>query len=237
MTTQQIPSQTLPDANDVLMGGGGAPTAKFTQPGDTIGGRIVTPPKSYQEREFDRNNPGKGAPKFYPSGDPIMSITVDVRTNLRDHNIDGDDGVRRIYVEGKRLKAAVRQAVIDAGSQKLEVGGELHVTFTGLGQAETAGISAPKEYTARYVPAAQAAVMGSQPPAQQPVQQVDSFQTPGPAPAWADQPQQTQQAAQQTPATSQPAAAAAQTGPSPEQIAAVRAAGLDPATVFPGFQG
>ena len=226
---------TTPDANDVLMGGGGAPTAKFEHPGTTIGGRIVAPPRAHQEREYDPRNPGQGKVKTFPSGDPIYGLTVDVQTQLRDASIEDDTGIRRIYVEGKRLKEAVRNAVREAGADKLESGGELHVTFTGFGQPAGAGIKPPKEYTARYVPAAQAQLMGGGQG-----QQPDQFNSPTPAPQWATSEQgavntttgELQQ--QQAPPASAPAAAS---GPTPEAIAALRAAGVDPATVYPGFTG
>jgi hypothetical protein len=149
-------SEQRPDANDVLMGGGSAPPARFTSPGDTVGGKIVAKPRAHQEREYDPRNPGGGKPKFFDSGDPIMGLTVDVQTALRDPSVENDTGVRRIWIEGKRLKDAVRDAVRATGAPGLEVGGELHITFTGLGEAANASVSPPKLYTARYVPAAQA---------------------------------------------------------------------------------
>lgn len=160
---------TQPSANDVLMGSGGAATAKFDRPGTTVGGRIVGDPRVYQEREYDPRNPGNGALKFYPkSGDPIMSVSVDVQTGARDDA--EDNGIRRIYVEGKRLKDAVRDAVRQAGAKGLEPGGELHVTYTGLGEAVN-GMNAPKLYTARYVPASSAALSTDQEPQAAPLQQ------------------------------------------------------------------
>lgn len=200
--------QNQPSANDVLMGGGGAASAKFDQAGTTIGGRILAEPRVYQEREYDRNNPGNGAPKFYPkSGDPIMSVSVDVQTSARTDS--EDDGVRRIYIEGKRLKDAVRDAVRQAGAKGLEVGGELHVTYTGDGDAEK-GMNPPKLYTARYVSAssgASGAVLGVQ-----------------------EQAPATQQVQEQ--ATPQPAAAAQSGGKSSAETAKeLIAAGLDDATV------
>lgn len=174
-----------PSANDVLMGSGGAPTAKFDQPGVTIGGLILAEPRVYQEREYDPRNPGNGAPKFYPrSGDPIMSVSVDVQTNLRDAADPEDVGVRRIYVEGKRLKDAVRDAVRAAGASGLEIGGRLDVTFTGLGVAESAGMNAPKLYTAKYVSAGNAALMAdtAEPPASVPAS-TPAVPSAGPSPA------------------------------------------------------
>lgn len=237
MTQQQY--APTPDANDVLMGGGGAPTAKFEQIGTTIGGRIVAPPRAHQEREYNPTNPGQGALKTFPSGDPIYGLTVDVQTTLRDPSNAEDDGVRRIYVEGKRLKEAVRDAVRSAGGEKLEVGGELYVSFTGLGEAASATVNPPKLYAARYIPAAQAPVMGGQPPAAPPVQQPVAQQNPyAGAPTWA-QPQPAAPVAVVQPVQPvQPVQTApAQNGPTPEQIAAVRAAGQDPALIWPGFTG
>lgn len=188
MTAQ--PNPPAPDANDVLMGGARVPTAKFDQPGHIIGGRIVAPPKAHQEREYDRTNPGMGALKVFPSGDPIYGLTIDVQTQLRDPSVEDDTGVRRIYVEGKRLKEAVRNAVQQSGAAKLEVGGTLEVAFTGFGEAAGVGVNPPKEYQARYsapsVGQADFFAQGQQ-PAQPPVQQQ------APPPGWAAQPQQPQQ--------------------------------------------
>lgn len=119
-----------PSANDVLMGGGGAPAFKFDQPGATITGRIAAISTPYQEREYDPTNPGGGAPKFYPkSGDPIMTFSLDVVTALRDPSIEDDDGTRRVYMDGKRIKDAVRAGVRAAGAPGLEVGGQLTVQY------------------------------------------------------------------------------------------------------------
>lgn len=155
MTAQPFsPTSPAPDANDVLMGGARVPTAKFDAVGVVVGGRIVAPPKAHQEREYDRNNPGQGRPKTFPSGDPIYGLTIDVQTDQRDPSIEDDTGVRRIYVEGKRMKEAVRNAVQQAGAAKLEIGGTLEVVHTGVGQAASAGVNPPKEYQARYTPPA-----------------------------------------------------------------------------------
>lgn len=151
--TAMTAPQQYDDANSILMGGGGAPTAKFEFPGTTIGGRIVGPPKAFQERDYNRvTKRSDGAPKVFPSGDPIMGITVDVQTTGL-AKVDADDtGVRRVYIQGKRLKDAVRDGIRSAGAPGLEVGGELHVTYTGDGEPAGAGVSPPKLYSVRYVP-------------------------------------------------------------------------------------
>lgn len=211
------------DANDILFGSS-APSAKFDQPGTTVGGIIASPPRAKQEQEWNQQTRrSDGPPKFFPSGDPIMTVLVDVQTNLRDPSMQSDDGIRTIYVQGKRMKDAVRDAVRQAGAARLEAGAELWVTFTHYGPAPSAGASEPKEWAVRYVPAASAAVglsqqpqQAAQQPVQQPVQQVAPPQQPA-APVAA------------------PAAAPA-AGPTPEAIAALRQAGIDPATVYPGYQ-
>jgi hypothetical protein len=133
------------DPNDILFGSG-VPAAKFEHPGDTVSGRI-TETKARQEVDFKTREP-----KTFPSGDPIMGIIVTVQTALRDPSIADDDGKRRVFVEGKRMKDALREAVLVHGyGTKLLVGGELTVTFTHLGVAEK-GLNAPKEWRVSYTP-------------------------------------------------------------------------------------
>jgi hypothetical protein len=195
-----------PSANDVLMGGGGAPSAKFEDPGTTWEGRIVSPPQSHQVRTYDPKNPGGGDPKFYPSGDPIMGITVDIATSVRDNTIEDDDGVRRVYLDGRYVKDAVRDAVRTAGASGLEVGGHLKITFTH--REDPADKRSRKFWDVTYTPAGNAALMGEQ-TAQQPT---STAQIPAPA--------------------ATPASAA---GPTAEDIATAKTlieAGLDDATVL-----
>ncbi|WP_053071745.1 hypothetical protein [Cellulomonas sp. A375-1] len=209
-----------PNANDVLMGGGGAPTAKFAHPGDTITGRVVAPPQAYQEREYDKNNPGRpGDPKYYPSGDPIMAVYVDLATDMRDPSIQDDDGIRRFYIEGRYLKADVRDAIRAAGAPGLEVGATLTVTFTHREDPDDK--RSRKFWQITYVPAGNAALMGEQPtPAPAPTTPVAAGAQPTTAPAPTPPPPA---AAPAAPAVTTPAAQAkslAALGLTVEQIAA-----------------
>jgi hypothetical protein len=95
----------LPSVDDILSGGG-ARSATFNAPGDEVGGRITRTPKAYHVREYDRANPGRGPLAYFPSGDPIVGIQVDVQTNERTD--PDDDGVRRIYVEKKPAVGGAR---------------------------------------------------------------------------------------------------------------------------------
>ncbi|MFH9816177.1 hypothetical protein [Streptomyces sp. NPDC017230] len=136
------------DANSFLMGGGGAPTAKFPTPGTVIGGRITEPPQLEQQRDIK-----SGEKKFWADGDPMMQLVVTVRTDERDPAIEDDDGKRRLFIKGQ-MKNAVSDAVREANGKGLEVGATLHVRYSHDGQARERGMSPPKQYVAKYVPAA-----------------------------------------------------------------------------------
>lgn len=150
MTTPQ--QHQAPNADDFLMGGGGAPTAKFPTPGTTVSGRITQKPTVEQQRDIKT-----GDPKFWSDGNPMMQLVVTVQTELRDPTIDEDDGRRRLFVKGV-MKNAIADAVRNAGARGLEVGGTLAVTYTHDGVAKERGMSPPKQYTATYTPAAVAAL-------------------------------------------------------------------------------
>lgn len=263
--TQQ--AQHRPDANDVLMGGGGFPTLKLDQFRVWVGGTLVTKPTARQETEY-----GTGKPKTFPkSGDPIYGLLVDVQTDQRTADPE-DDGIRRLYVEGRRLKDAVRDAVIAAGATGLEARGQLFVAW--VGEEQGLGAQPAKLYEARYyppttpVPGASNGSAGATQPMPEPGQSapatpttqppaVNVFGAPQtPAPAWADAPQAPAQAPVSPPPAPAPApatpmpepgaqsvapvaapAAPASNEPTAEAIAALRAAGLDPQAVFPNYQG
>ncbi|MGW4388234.1 hypothetical protein [Streptomyces sp. NPDC004685] len=138
------------DANSFLMGGGGAPTAKFPTPGTVVGGRILEPPTIEQQRDIKT-----GEHKTWANGDPMMQLVVTVQTDQRDPAIEDDDGKRRIFVKGV-MKNAIADAVRVTGAKGLEVGGSLWVKYTHDGVAKERGMSPPKQYDAKYTAAAAA---------------------------------------------------------------------------------
>lgn len=176
------------DPNAILMGGGGAPTWKFDTEGVRKVGTVTAPPEARQEREYDPNNPGGGAPKFFPSGDPIMGILVEVQTDERDPSREGDDGRRTFYIEGRRLKDAVKAGIRAAGAPGLEVGGVLDVTLT---RYDVPGDRrSGRNWQVVYTPAGNAALMTDQAqaapqqaPAPQAVPPVQQQAAPAAAPA------------------------------------------------------
>lgn len=177
------------DPNDFLMGGGdGVPSAKFPDPGTTVAGTITAPPKAYQEREYNKvTGRSDGEFKTFPSGDPIMGLSVDLQTAERDPSIEGDTGLRRLYVQGKLLKQTIREAILAAGGKGLEPGAHISVTFTHRDDPMDKGSA--KNYTAVYTTAANVQMMGGAPaaapaPAVQYAQPVAALVA-APAPAYA----------------------------------------------------
>ena len=131
------------NANDFLFGSSTA-SAKFPTIGTTVTGTIAITPTVEQQRDLDGN------PKSWESGDPMMQLIVTLQTAELDNSVADDDGRRRLYVKGKSLTDAVRNAVKSSGSKGLEVGGTLSVTYIGDGEQTKRGYSAPKLYSATY---------------------------------------------------------------------------------------
>jgi hypothetical protein len=154
--TMSTPQQS---ADDFLMGGGGAPSAKFGGYGVTVGGRITEPAQVQQQRDVQT-----GEKKFWKDGNPMMQLVVTVQTDQRDPMLADDDGRRRLFVKGQ-MKTAIQDAVKLAGARGLEVGGHLQVTYTHDGPKSNPAFSAPKQYRAQYTPAAAAELHAPDPAA------------------------------------------------------------------------
>ena len=169
----------MTDVNDILMGGGGAPTAKFPTIGTVHKGTIVDSTTS-QQTDIDQN------PKFWPNGDKMMQAIITIQTDERDPDIDDDDGKRRLFVKGQ-MQTAVREAVKAAGCKGIAHGGTLAVQYSGDGTPSKPGLSAPKQYTAAYrapEPTADAnALLGDTAPAAAPTAQPAAPAAPQPAAA------------------------------------------------------
>lgn len=208
---------------------GGSASFPFQNIGDSVTGKILN------LEELQQTDLQTGEVKTFTNGQPMMMYRVELQTNLRDGEMD--DGVRSVYLKGSKKPesqsslAAVLQAVLTAtGRAALTVGGTLTLRYTGDGVAKGRGFNAPKQYSAQYAapsvsldpqpapapatPATPASPWGSQPAA--------------PASPWGNQPAAPQAPAPATPATPAPAAPS---GLTPEQVAALKAAGIDPATL------
>lgn len=133
---------TTPTADQFLMGGG-VKSAKFEMVGDAITGQVYEVPEVRQQTDLST-----GELKTWQDGRPMMQLVVTLKTTLREDA--EDDGLRRIYVKGKSLTEAVREAVRKSGAKGLEVGGTLAVKYTGDGEQTKRGFNPPKLYAAQY---------------------------------------------------------------------------------------
>jgi hypothetical protein len=239
-------------SNGFDLGGGGGSSFSFgpqgTQPGSHVSGTVIDM-KEVQETNYDTKEP-----EFWSNGDPKMQYRVTLQTELRDPANPQDDGQRSIYLNGYRKPHpkngtsgtlyAVLQSVQQAtGTTSLQPGGKLTLKWvSGMGFTGD-----PRHYQAWYeAPAID--LGGAQPnPAAQaapPVQQAPAFGSPAAAqPAWS-QPATAAPVAQAAPPVQQVAAPVAQSAPvaapvasepSAAAIAALRAAGVNPKTVYPGY--
>jgi len=156
----------------VLMGGKVTPADFGKLPGREIGGRVLNGPNRYHAREYDRENPGGGALKYFDDGNPIYGVTIDLDTTERvSHD---DNGTRRLYADKPRMLAAIRDAIRAAGAEKLERDGYLFVRWTG--EEEGKGTIPAQTFSARYTPPGAAVLNAGG---------VQSYAPPAPPPATA----------------------------------------------------
>lgn len=162
--------------------GGSGNSFPFDAIGDTVTGTIIA---IEQQQQTDMES---GLPAVWDNGAPKLMVKVELQTQLRDPADPSDDGKRSVYLKGSRKPesmssmAAVLGAVRAAsGATTLQQGGTLTLTFAGEGVPSRRGYSAPKHYTATYVPAppAQVDLSGAQPASAAP----PAAQAPTPAPA------------------------------------------------------
>lgn len=110
------------DGNDFLMGGG-IPSAKFAIKGVSVRGTVAAPPVTRQQTNMVTKEP-----KVFANGDPMMQVVIRLQTEERDPSIEGDDGMRALYVKGQSIKK-LREAIRRTGAKGLEVGGQLVQTY------------------------------------------------------------------------------------------------------------
>lgn len=131
--------------NDFLLAGG-IPACKFPEIGTTVKGTI-TASEVAQQTDY-----ATGVPKTWDNGEPMMQVIVTLQTDDRDASVDGDSGLRKLYVRGQMLHA-VREALKQAQA-KLEVGGTLAVQYASDKPSEKRGFNPAKQYVAQYKPPA-----------------------------------------------------------------------------------
>lgn len=134
----------MTDVNDFLLSGG-VPWAKFEKHGDSITGTVVKS-ETRQSRDFL-----SGEPKTWDNGDPMIEVVITLATDLRDKEVENDDGTRQLVVNKANMKAAIASA-LRASKSKLDLGGTLTVTYTSDGKPRQKGMSGAKQFEATYAP-------------------------------------------------------------------------------------
>jgi hypothetical protein len=97
-----------------------------------------------QQTEF-----GTRKPLFWDDGRKRMQVVITLQTDERDDA--NDDGVRLLFVKGKNMTRAIRDAVRAAGCSSLDVGGKLAIRYVRDDES-TGGRQPPKVYEAKYQP-------------------------------------------------------------------------------------
>lgn len=138
-----------------------APSAKFATVGDGIDGDIVGVRRT-QQTEFKTNiplyweNKTKSTNRTNPANgqlnDPMLQTEITLDTGVPDENGATE---RRLFVRGKRMTDALKQAVQQGGGGRdgLLIGGKLACTFYGT-EASAGGGSDAKLYRFSYNPPA-----------------------------------------------------------------------------------
>lgn len=149
-----------------------------------------------------------GNPATWPDGNPKMTVVTKLSVNGEEMSLWAP--------KPSAMFAAISDAQKAAGAA-IAIGGTLTVTYVGdKPNATNPRLNAAKQYSAVYQPPN---AFGT-----------DSQEVPN------DAQQNVAQTLGATPVTQQSAATPAN-GPTPEAIAALKAAGVDPATVYPGYTG
>lgn len=141
-------SNQTTDADRELLGTNNAKVIKFpvTSPGTIAKGKVISK-EVRQARDID------GTPKTFDDGTAKKDVVITIQTDLRDPEIEDDDGTRRI-IAGYEIQKAIGQAMRDAGVQTLAEGGLLAVQHTHNEPATKNGRSDTKKFRAQFQPPA-----------------------------------------------------------------------------------
>jgi hypothetical protein len=149
----------------------GSPAFGFNQIGARVQGYVVAEPTVKPQMKFDGSGKPTDIPDTWTSGDPKMKVIIQLQTQLRDPEMEEDDGVRGVYAvisnsEGSCFRA-IKDAIKAAGRKDIEVGGFLDVWYAGDDPKSSNPRNPRKLYGAQYQPPA--TPLASQPPAAPPV--------------------------------------------------------------------
>ena len=119
-------SADLPGVDDLLTGGG-SPSLSFkdSEVGDSYEGTIADL-RAVQVRNYE--DPTKL--EFWDDGKPKMQIEVTLNTDYADASDPDDDGKRRVFLFGQKLRAA-KEELAKKGFKTFEVGMGFKITLSG----------------------------------------------------------------------------------------------------------
>jgi hypothetical protein len=142
--------------SDALFQSNSSPYGNFKSPGTNYQGTIMTTGQVHSRKFVPPNQRAAGKQgdlEYWPDGRPKMTAIITVQTNLRDPEVEGDDGQRSLWIKGKSMTNAVKGAIRAAGASKrgLEVGGWFSMTFTHETEPEFEGGSPTKHYEVQYI--------------------------------------------------------------------------------------
>lgn len=143
-------------ADDVMgMLEGGAPGQLFPKVGYKWGGTLIAA-ESSQKTDMETQEP-----KVWADGKPQMQLVLTLQgepTGFKYEGqqydkveIDDDDGVRRLFLSGNKLKAL--KDALRVAKAKLEIGGYFEMTREKDGEAPKKGYARRQNYSGVWTPA------------------------------------------------------------------------------------
>lgn len=144
----EFTGEVLPDAND-LLAGSSIPSLSFkdTAVGDGYEGTI-TGLRTVQVRNYE--DPTKL--EFWDDGKPKLQIEVTLSTDYADPTDPDDDGSRRVFLFGQKLRAA-QDEMRKKGIKKLEIGSTFKITLVGTKPSQNKRYNDVKLYGIEIEPA------------------------------------------------------------------------------------
>lgn len=138
----------LPDASDLLVGSS-VPTLSFkdTPVGEGYEGTVISA-RTVQVRNYE--DPTKL--EFWDDGKPKLQIEVTLATDYADPSDPDDDGSRRVFLFGQKLRAA-QDEFRKKGLKKLEAGYHFKITLTGTKPSQNKRYNDVKLYEIEINPA------------------------------------------------------------------------------------
>lgn len=140
----------MSDNYDDLLGGRVTPSASFKGSFPIAWDGVIEDVTRNPAYEYDPSKPSnRGAQKFWPDGNPVMNVWVTLKTDVRDPQVQDDDGRRVLVLDSKNKLEAVQAAVRESRASFAK-GGRLYIEWYGNDPNGKNPDNPPKLYRARY---------------------------------------------------------------------------------------